>query len=63
MVLSHEECRTSICGFCFKRTSSGEFNPINGKWLQLLKIFVYKNYDLSNPKFPTGEFHDQGDAK
>ena len=47
---THEEVRACLCGLCYRR---GELRKITEEQLSQLKNLVYKDYNLSSPRFQT----------
>ena len=51
---SHEEFRQVICARCFLKPKSVRTIQPNSACLDLVKSFVFKDYNLSNESYPRG---------
>lgn len=54
--LSHEENRRKVCAPCGKKIVFGDKKPnffqITENQAKLIRKFINKQFDISNPKFP-----------
>ena len=52
--LTHTQCRAKVCIKCFQAKSSLRDVSGNSDWIEKFKENIGPNFDITNPRLPTG---------
>ena len=52
--LTHSQCRAKVCIICFQPNLNSRDVTHKTEWINKFKHYIGPNFDISNPRLPTG---------